>query len=116
MLRNYRGWRTRKCEPYEAKEKGESESRKNAKETAKEEKNDLRKLGRKLKFKKRRRKMGEETILGELYGGNGSAEKKRKAQRNYRSWRIRKLKVIHSRKEKTRVRLKGKQRKQWKGN
>jgi len=35
VLRIYRGWKTRKCESYGAEKEDESESRKNAKETAK---------------------------------------------------------------------------------
>jgi len=39
VLRNYRGWKTRKCELYEAEEEGENKFKKNAKKIAKEEKN-----------------------------------------------------------------------------
>jgi len=46
VLKNYRGWRTRKCESY-GTEEGESESRKNAKKTAKIEEKEFRKLRKK---------------------------------------------------------------------
>jgi len=72
VLRDYRGWRTRKLESYRAEEKDESEAGKIGKKIAKEEEKELKKLGKETEVynKKTRKKIGEEVILGELYKGD----------------------------------------------